>query len=89
MHNLTMLNSTVHECSQYIGTVLLIQGNRQQSRVKKYILCAHELGKCKSEGGTTPPLARKLPRTYVIINIGRHSTNYNTVSASVVKGSVK
>ncbi len=47
-------------------TVLLRQGSRQQSRVKKYIIiwCAFELGKCKSEDGTTPPLARKLPQRF-------------------------
>ncbi len=43
---------------------MLRQRSRQLSRVRKYIWGAHELGKYKTEGGTTPHLARKLPQRF-------------------------
>ncbi len=32
--------------------------------MKKYIWCARQLGKSKTEGSTTPPLARKEPQRF-------------------------
>ncbi len=44
--------------------ILLRCNNRHRSRVKDCIWCSHEWGKLKTEGGTTPPLARKLPQRF-------------------------
>jgi hypothetical protein len=55
-----------HETSTIFGAmkVLLWWNKRQISHVKNFIWCSHEWGKLKTEGGTTPPLARKLPQWF-------------------------
>ncbi len=59
--------------------VMLRCNNRQRGRVKNCIWCSHEWGKLKTEGGTTPPLARKSPpaiRGFICLALGDFYTVY-------------